>query len=164
MIACATHSVTTSASVTLLRGVPGSLGQEIVGRDEHGREQQVEVGVHRGPQGRRCDMSTADFDPAASVFLANHTNTTTAVESIIYKATFATIDSGIGISAVSHSSRNREVASVLASHSGRRIDLARKGHREAGRQDVAIFRHRYVNDSKPAGALAAPRDDKLSPG
>jgi hypothetical protein len=47
------------------RSVPCSLGQEIVGRDEHGREQQVEVGVHRGPLGSAMPMSTADFDPAA---------------------------------------------------------------------------------------------------
>ena len=30
-------------------GVLGPLGQEIVGRAEHGNQQQVEVGEHRGP-------------------------------------------------------------------------------------------------------------------
>ena len=44
MIARATHNVTTSASVTL-RLAYLELGQEIVSRDEHGSEQQVEVGV-----------------------------------------------------------------------------------------------------------------------
>jgi hypothetical protein len=34
-------------------GVPRPLGQEIVGRGEHGRAAHVEVGEHRGPQGRR---------------------------------------------------------------------------------------------------------------
>ena len=53
MIAWATASVTTSASVTLRLAFFGPLGQEIVGRGEHGREQQVEVGEHRGPPGRR---------------------------------------------------------------------------------------------------------------
>ena len=48
-----------------MRGVVLPLRQEIVSRDENGREQQVEVGVHRGLQGRRCVLSTADFDPAA---------------------------------------------------------------------------------------------------
>src|ERR1035437_10456314 len=37
--------------------------QEIVGHAVHNREQQVEVGVHRGPpEGRRWLLSTADFD------------------------------------------------------------------------------------------------------
>jgi len=78
MIAWATQSVTTSAYVTLA-GVLSPLWQEIVGRDENGREQQVEVGVHRGLQGRRCVLSTADFDLAAP----NPTNTAQAVESTI---------------------------------------------------------------------------------
>ena len=39
--------------------------QEIVGRDKNGREQQVEVGVHRGPHRSAMLMSTADFDLAA---------------------------------------------------------------------------------------------------
>ena len=43
-------------------GVLGRLGQEIVGRAENGNQQQVEVGVHRGPLGRRRELSTADFD------------------------------------------------------------------------------------------------------
>ena len=50
-----------------LLGVLSSRGQEIVGGAEHRNEQQVEVGVHRGPQGRRWLQSTADFDPAAYV-------------------------------------------------------------------------------------------------
>jgi hypothetical protein len=44
-------------------GVLGPIGQEIVGGAEHRREQQVEVGEHRGPlraDGENC--STADFD------------------------------------------------------------------------------------------------------
>jgi len=57
-----------------------SFRQEIVGRDEHGREQQVEVGVHRGPLGSAMPMSTADFDPAAP---KPSTNTATAAESTI---------------------------------------------------------------------------------
>jgi hypothetical protein len=40
------------------RGVVLPLRQEIVSRDENGREQQVEVGVHRGLQGRRCELVT----------------------------------------------------------------------------------------------------------
>jgi hypothetical protein len=39
------------------RGVVLPLRQEIVSRDENGREQQVEVGVHRGLQGRRCELA-----------------------------------------------------------------------------------------------------------
>jgi hypothetical protein len=65
------------------RSVVVPFGQEIVGRDEHGREQQVEVGVHRGLQGRRCGLSTADFDPAALYSSKPLTNTATAVESLI---------------------------------------------------------------------------------
>ena len=37
-------------------------GQEIVGGAEHRREQQVEVGEHRGPQGSTARIGTADFD------------------------------------------------------------------------------------------------------
>jgi len=44
-------------------GVPGPHGQEIVCGAEHRNEQQVEVGEHRGPLGRRRELSTADFDP-----------------------------------------------------------------------------------------------------
>jgi hypothetical protein len=36
--------------------------QEIVGRGEHSREQQVEVGEHRGPPGSTARIGTADFD------------------------------------------------------------------------------------------------------
>ena len=43
--------------------VPRPLGQEIVRDAVNNREQQVEVGVHRGPpEGRRWLLSTADFD------------------------------------------------------------------------------------------------------
>ena len=43
--------------------VPGALRQEIVGDAVNNCEQQVEVGVHRGPpEGRRWLLSTADFD------------------------------------------------------------------------------------------------------
>jgi hypothetical protein len=62
------------------RGVVLPLRQEIVGRDEHGREQQVEVGVHRGPLGSAMLISTADFDPAAT---KSSTNTAPAAESTI---------------------------------------------------------------------------------
>jgi hypothetical protein len=55
-------------------------GQEIVGGDEHGREQQVEVGVHRGPHRSAMQLSTADFDPPV---LNSSTNTAPAVESLI---------------------------------------------------------------------------------
>jgi hypothetical protein len=44
-------------------GVPGPTGQEIVSGAEHRYQQQVEVGEHRGPQGRRRELGTADFDP-----------------------------------------------------------------------------------------------------
>jgi hypothetical protein len=65
------------------RSVLRSFGQEIVGRDEHGREQQVEVGVHsRPPEGRRLPLqSTADFDPAALYSSKNPSNTAATVES-----------------------------------------------------------------------------------
>ena len=43
-------------------GVPGPLGHQIVCGTEHRSEQQVEVGEHRGPSGRRRGQSTADFD------------------------------------------------------------------------------------------------------
>jgi hypothetical protein len=79
MIACATQSVTTSASVTATSGVVLPFRQEIVGRDEHGRKQQVEVGVHRDPHRSAMPISTADFDPAAP---KPSTNTATAVESL----------------------------------------------------------------------------------
>jgi hypothetical protein len=46
-------------------GVPRPARQEIVSRDIHGSEQQVEVGVHRGPLRSTMLQSTADFDPAA---------------------------------------------------------------------------------------------------
>lgn len=64
------------------RSVLCSIGQEIVGRDKNGREQRVEVGVHRGPLGSAMLMSTADFDLAAPNPLKSPTNTATAVESL----------------------------------------------------------------------------------
>jgi hypothetical protein len=64
-------------------GVLRALGQEIVGRDINGGEQQVEVGVHRGPFRSAMQLSTADFGPAARFSLQTHTNTATAVESLI---------------------------------------------------------------------------------
>jgi len=60
--ACATQSVTTSASVTLRRAFFGPFRQEIVRGAEHRNEQQVEVGEHRGPLGSTARLSTADFD------------------------------------------------------------------------------------------------------
>jgi hypothetical protein len=80
MIACATQSVTTSASVRLTPGVLGLLRQEIVSRHVNGNEQQVEVGVHRGPLGSALCLSTADFDPAAQ---KSSITTGLAMESII---------------------------------------------------------------------------------
>jgi hypothetical protein len=60
------------------------LRQKIVGRNKHGRQQQVEVGEHRGPQGRRRDINTgtSDFDllPYESF---EPTTATAAVESLI---------------------------------------------------------------------------------
>src|ERR1700685_3528116 len=61
-------------------GVPRPLGQEIVSRDINGSEQQVEVGVHRGPLWSAMLQSTADFDPAA---YKPARSTANAVESII---------------------------------------------------------------------------------
>jgi hypothetical protein len=61
-------------------GVLHPVGQEIVGRDVNGSEQQVEVGVHRGPLRSAMPDSTADFDPAAQ---KPSVTTGSAVESII---------------------------------------------------------------------------------
>jgi hypothetical protein len=43
-------------------GVPWPGGQEIVHSAINSDQQQVEVGVHRGPLGSALAMSTADFD------------------------------------------------------------------------------------------------------
>src|SRR5271165_504266 len=61
-------------------GVLRLLGQEIVSRHINGSEQQVEVGVHRGPLRSAMLQSTADFDPAAP---KPSKTTALAVESII---------------------------------------------------------------------------------
>jgi len=62
-------------------GVPRPHGQEIVSRDINGSEQQVEVGVHRGPlRVGGWLLSTADFDHAA--YKPSKT-TAPAMESII---------------------------------------------------------------------------------
>jgi hypothetical protein len=61
-------------------GVLRLLGQEIVSRDINGSEQQVEVGVHRGPFRSAMHQSTADFDLAAQ---KPSKTTASAVESII---------------------------------------------------------------------------------
>ena len=66
MIACATASVTTSASVTL-RLAFFAVGQEIVSGTEHRNQQQVEVGEHRGPLGSTARLGTADFDLLRSI-------------------------------------------------------------------------------------------------
>jgi hypothetical protein len=66
--------------VTRRLAFSGFSGQEIVGRHINGSEQQVEVGVHRGPLRSTVCLSTADFDPAA--YKPSET-TVTAVESII---------------------------------------------------------------------------------
>jgi hypothetical protein len=61
-------------------GVLRLLGQEIVSRHVNGSEQQVEVGVHRGPLRSTVCLSTADFDPAAQ---KSSISTRIAMESII---------------------------------------------------------------------------------
>jgi len=62
-------------------GVLSPLRQEIVGRDVNGNQQQVEVGVHRGPlRVGGWLLSTADFDPAAQ---KPPVSAALAVESII---------------------------------------------------------------------------------
>jgi hypothetical protein len=82
MIDCATHSVTTSASVKVSSGIFCPFGQEIVSDAEHVDEQQVEVGEHRGPSGSAVTERTADFDPAAYVPF-NPAHTPQAVELLI---------------------------------------------------------------------------------
>jgi hypothetical protein len=72
MIACATQSVTTSASVTLRLAFSGFSGREIVSHYANGCEQQVEVGAHRGLPWSAMPVSTADFDPAAQKTLSIH--------------------------------------------------------------------------------------------
>ena len=63
MIAWATASVTTSASVTIRLALPALLRQEIVGDAEHKIKQQVEVGEHRGSSLESAVTErTADFD------------------------------------------------------------------------------------------------------
>ena len=78
MIAWATQSVTTSASVTIRRAFPGGSGRKIVRRAVNGDAESVEVGVHRGllVDG---DFGTADFGLSAQ----NPSNTAIAVESTI---------------------------------------------------------------------------------
>jgi len=63
-------------------GVLSWLGQKIVGGAEHRNEQQVEVGVHRGPHRSSVRDSTADFDPAAYV-TSRPTGPAPAVERLI---------------------------------------------------------------------------------
>src|SRR3954452_251985 len=63
-------------------GVSSPIGQEIVGGAEHRNQQQVEVGEHRGPQGRRRVIGTADFDPLPYVSFAP-ASTPQAVELLI---------------------------------------------------------------------------------
>jgi hypothetical protein len=76
--ACATQSVTTSASVSLRRADPGRSRQEIVSRAESGCEEHVEVGVHRGlPVDGGLDA--ADFGHGSPKL----SNTAPAVESTI---------------------------------------------------------------------------------
>ena len=78
MIACATQSVTSSASVTLAPGVALCLWQKIVGCAIDDRAESVEVGVHRG---LRADgvLDTVGFGLSALLSLA----TGELVESII---------------------------------------------------------------------------------
>jgi hypothetical protein len=60
------------------------LGQEIVHRAINSDQQQIEVGVHRGPpQGRRSIQNTVDFDLPAYVTFPNTTTTPTAVALLI---------------------------------------------------------------------------------
>jgi hypothetical protein len=80
MIACATQRVTTSASVRMRLAVLPPPRQEIVSRTEHGNQQQVEVGEHRGPLGSTARIGTADFDPPAT---GPYRRATSAVELLI---------------------------------------------------------------------------------
>jgi len=61
VIACATQSVTTSASLEDPLAVGSSRGRDHEWRRRPTR-QQVEIGEHRGPSGRRHGHGTADFD------------------------------------------------------------------------------------------------------
>jgi hypothetical protein len=65
-------------------GVRCPPGQEIVHRAINSDQQQIEVGVHRGPpQGRRRLQSTVDFDLPAYVPVPNPTTPTPAVALLI---------------------------------------------------------------------------------
>jgi hypothetical protein len=55
--------------------------QEIAGRDEHGPEQQLEAGVHRGTFRSAMRLSTADLGPAARFSVQTPPNTATTVKS-----------------------------------------------------------------------------------
>jgi hypothetical protein len=68
----------------LSTGVPGPLGQEIVHRAINSDQQQIEVGVHRGPpRDRRLIQNTVDFDLPAYVPFPNPTTPTPAVALLI---------------------------------------------------------------------------------
>jgi hypothetical protein len=62
-------------------GVLHSFRQEIVGGAEHRKQEQVEVGEHRGPLGSTARIGAADFDlTTTGPYL---TDTTSAVELLI---------------------------------------------------------------------------------
>jgi hypothetical protein len=78
------HSVMTSASVIPAPGVGGLRRQEIVDSAVNSDQQQIEVGVHRGPpQGRQLAQSTADFDLPAYVPFSTTTTDDQAVAQLI---------------------------------------------------------------------------------
>ena len=79
MIAWATQSVTTSASVTMRLAFAWAAGQEIVGRAINDHAESVEVGVHRGLRADGAVLSTVDFDLSAS----SPASTAMSVESLI---------------------------------------------------------------------------------
>ena len=78
MTACATHKLTSSASVTSRRAFAAGARQEIVGCAINDRAESVEVGVHRGLLVDGV-VSTADF----GLSVENPFATAIAVESII---------------------------------------------------------------------------------
>jgi hypothetical protein len=81
MIAWATASVTTSASVRMRLGVLRRLRQEIVSGTEHSNQQQVAVGEHRVPPRSTLRIGAADFDLTASITYRR--DATSAVELLI---------------------------------------------------------------------------------
>jgi hypothetical protein len=63
MIACATHSVTASASVILRLAFSARSGRRSSAVHNTAISSRFEVGEHRGPQRSTARIGTADFDP-----------------------------------------------------------------------------------------------------